>query len=76
MAEGIQFEIITSVGVLSESAKGWKKEVNLVKWNGREAKYDIREWSPEHTRMGKGITLTEEEFQKLCQLAAETEAMK
>ncbi len=76
MADGIQFEIVATIGILSESSRGWKKEVNLVKWNGREAKYDIREWSPDHTRMGKGVTLTAEEFQKLCQLASAGDQMK
>lgn len=68
MAESIQFEIVEHIAVLSESSRGWKKELNLVKWNGRDAKYDIREWSPDYTRMGKGITLTEEELCKLCQI--------
>ena len=58
MAE-IKCEITKHIGVLSESAKGWTKELNFVSWNDREPKYDIREWSPEHEKMGKGITLTE-----------------
>lgn len=57
----IKFEITEHLGTLGENARGWSKEVNLVSWNGREPKYDIREWSPDHTRMGKGITLTEDE---------------
>ena len=48
----ITFEIKESLGVLSESSRGWKKELNLVSWNGREPKYDIREWDPEHEKMG------------------------
>ena len=64
MAE-IKFEIVQSLGVLSTSAKGWTKELNLVSWNDREAKYDIREWSPDHQKMGKGITLSKEEFNEL-----------
>mgnify|MGYP002541120729 CR=1 FL=1 len=63
--ENIKFEIIEKVGVLSESKNGWKKELNLVSWNGREPKYDIRDWSEDHQKMGKGITLTEEEAIKL-----------
>jgi hypothetical protein len=46
----IKFEIKKTIGTLSESAKGWTKELNLVSWNGREPKYDIREWDPEHER--------------------------
>jgi hypothetical protein len=54
----ITFEITKAIGVLSESAKGWTKELNLVSWNGREPKYDVREWSPGHEKMGKGLTFT------------------
>ena len=64
MAE-LKFEITKSLGVLSENAKGWTKELNMVSWNEHEPKYDIREWSPDHTRMGKGVTLTEEEVNNL-----------
>ncbi|MBQ4095500.1 MAG: YdbC family protein [Oscillospiraceae bacterium] len=64
MAE-LTYEITETLGVLSENAKGWTKELNLISWNGREPKYDIREWSPDHTRMGKGVTLTNEEFDML-----------
>lgn len=64
MAE-LKFEITKNLGVLSENAKGWTKEINMVSWNEREPKYDLREWNPDHTRMGKGITLTEEEVETL-----------
>ena len=69
----ITFEIKKSLGVLSESTKGWTKELNLVSWNGREPKYDIREWDPEHENMGKGVTLTEEELTALKTLLEEFE---
>jgi hypothetical protein len=61
----LKYEIIKTIGVLSESPKGWTKELNLISWNEREPKYDIRDWSPDHEKMGKGITLTEEELIKL-----------
>ncbi|HHH84776.1 MAG TPA: hypothetical protein ENL15_02345 [Firmicutes bacterium] len=61
----ITVEIVQEIGVLSESGRGWTKELNLVSWNGREPKYDLREWSPEHEKMSKGITLTREEARKL-----------
>lgn len=64
MAE-IKFEIKETLGVLSESAKGWKKELNLISWNDKEAKYDIRDWDGEHAKMGKGVTLTAQELEKL-----------
>lgn len=64
MAE-IKFEIRKEFGILSESPKGWTKEFNLVSWNDKEPKYDIREWDPEHEKMGKGVTLNIEELKKL-----------
>ena len=64
----IKFEITEHIGVLSEGSKGWTKEINRVSWNDREPKIDIREWSPDHTKMGKGITLTDEEAHKLKEL--------
>ena len=64
----ITFEIVEHIGVLSENTKGWTKELNKVSWNGAAPKYDIREWAPEHEKMGKGVTLTEEEARKLKEL--------
>jgi hypothetical protein len=64
----IKFEIKEELGVISESAKGWTKELNLISWNGVEAKYDLRDWSPNHEKMGKGITLTADEVQELYKL--------
>ncbi|SKC91927.1 YdbC family protein [Maledivibacter halophilus] len=61
----IKYEIKEEIGVLSESSKGWAKELNLISWNDREAKYDLRDWAPGHEKMGKGITLTREEIKKL-----------
>lgn len=67
MAE-FTFEILETIGVLSESSKGWTKELNLISWNGGSPKYDIRDWAPGHEKMGKGITLTVEEAEKLKSL--------
>lgn len=67
----IKFAISKSLGTLGEGGKGWKKELNLVSWNEREPKLDIREWSPDHTRMGKGVTLTREEGTRLAGLLAD-----
>lgn len=64
----IKFEIIEAIGILSESSKGWKKELNLISWNEREPKYDIREWSSDHEKMGKGITISKEELKVLKEL--------
>lgn len=67
MAE-IKFEIKEILGVVSESSKGWKKELNLISWNDKEPKFDLREWDPNHEKMGKGVTLSREELQKLKEL--------
>ena len=64
MAE-IKYEIVKEIGILSENAKGWRKELNLVSWNGAKPKYDIRDWAPGREKMGKGITLTQEELDAL-----------
>jgi hypothetical protein len=64
----IKFEITQKIGVLSKTGKGWAKELNLVSWNDREPKYDIREWSPDGQTMGKGVTLTKEELAALKEL--------
>jgi hypothetical protein len=65
----ITFEIVKRLGALGPSSgKGWTKELNLVSWNGREAKLDIREWSPDHQKMGKGVTLSREEGEALARL--------
>ena len=60
-----KYEIVEELGVLSENNKGWRKELNLISWNDGEPKYDVRDWSPEHEKMGKGITLTKEEAKQL-----------
>ena len=67
----IKYDIVEELGVLSESAKGWQKELNLISWNGAEAKYDLRDWSPNREKMGKGITLTANEVQELYMLLTE-----
>ena len=64
----IKFEIKENIGTLSESAKGWTKELNLLSWNGAAPKYDLRDWAPEHEKMGKGITLSADEVQELYKL--------
>lgn len=73
MADNKEFDftIVDELGVLSTSPKGWTKELNLISWNGREPKFDIRDWAPEHAKMGKGITLSEEEIGALKKLLVE-----
>jgi hypothetical protein len=73
----LKFEIINQIGVISTSASGWNVELNRVSWNGNEPKYDVRSWSPDHTKMGKGITFSEEELVALSELLAkEVEFLK
>ncbi|WP_139365077.1 YdbC family protein [Litchfieldia alkalitelluris] len=69
MAE-IKYEIVKNIGVLSENQKGWRKELNLVSWNGREPKFDLRDWSEDHEKMGKGVTLSQEEVNALKEILA------
>lgn len=69
----IKYDIIKRIGTLSKSASGWTKEINLISWNDREAKYDIREWSPDRERRGKGVTLSTEELSALKELLNHTE---
>lgn len=64
----IKFEIEKEIGTISESPKGWTKELNLISWNGKEAKYDLRDWAPEHEKMGKGVTLSTDELKALKEL--------
>ncbi len=64
----IKYEIIKEIGMLSKSDSGWAKELNLISWNDRDAKYDIREWSPDGGKMGKGVTLSKEELLALKEL--------
>lgn len=69
----IKFEIVKEVGVLSETSKGWRKEINLVSWNGAAPMYDIRSWSPDKTKMSKGITLNDFELVRLLEIVKQQE---
>lgn len=70
MAE-LKYEITEELGSIGENARGWSKELNLVSWNDREPKYDLRDWAPDHSRMGKGVTLTIDELAALRDLLNE-----
>ncbi len=67
MAE-FKYEIVEHIGVISESSRGWTKELNRISWNGGTPKYDIRDWAPGHEKMGKGVTLSDAEMEKLKSL--------
>ena len=64
----IKYEIVKKIGVLSKASSGWAKELNLISWNDREPKYDLRDWSADGEKMGKGVTLTKEELSALKEL--------
>ena len=64
----IKYERVEEIGVLAETSKGWRKELNLVSWNGREPKYDLRDWSENHEKIGKGMALSKEELIKLKEI--------
>ncbi len=67
------YEIKKHLGVISEGSGGWTRELNLISWNGKEPKYDIRDWGPEHEKMGKGITLSAKDVKALLALFASIE---
>lgn len=70
MAE-FKYEIAEELGVIAETKSGWTKELNLISWNDRDPKYDIRDWAPDHEKMGKGISLSKEELIALKELLNE-----
>lgn len=70
MAE-FKYEIKEELGVISETGKGWARELNLISWNDGAPKYDIRDWAPDHVKMGKGMSLTKDELENLYNLIGE-----
>ncbi|MFC4619600.1 YdbC family protein [Camelliibacillus cellulosilyticus] len=68
MSDDFKYEVIETCGKLSEAENGWKKELTIVRWNNREPKYDIRNWSPQKDRMGRGVTFSKEEIISLKSL--------
>ena len=64
----IKYEIVEKIGILTEGSNGWNKELNLISWNEREPVLDIRTWSPDHEKMGKGLTITLEEAKVLREM--------
>ena len=65
----IKYEIVEHLGVISETARGWTREVHLISWNGHEPKIDVRDWAPDHSKMSKGLTFTKEELVELTKIA-------
>ena len=68
MVDEINYEIVQPIGVIKTTSAYWTREVNIISWSGRPARFDIRDWSPEHNKPYKGLTFTKEEMYKLCEL--------
>ena len=64
----VRFEILEHIGVLSTHSTGWNKELNIVRWNGGQPKYDIRDWDLDHEHMSRGVTLHEKEMRQMFDL--------
>ena len=64
----ITFDLEEHVGIIGISPTGWKKELNMVAWNGTAAKYDLREWDEDHSHMSRGITMNKEEIKSLSEI--------
>ena len=71
MSTDFSFEIMAQLGVIQEYPTGWMKELNIISWNGNFPKYDIRDWSPNHEHMSRGITLSEAEMARMLEAVAE-----
>ena len=65
----IKYDIVERLGTISETSRGWTRDVNMISWNGREPKIDIRDWSPDQSKMSKGLTFTKEELAELVKIA-------
>ncbi len=62
----IKFDVVKELGVISENPKnGWSRELNLVSWNDREPKYELRDWSADKSKMNKGFSMTADEVKTL-----------
>ena len=68
-----KYEIVQELGVISTNASGWTRELNLISWNDRPAKFDIRDWSPDHEKIGKGLTLSDEDIMSLKEILKDLE---
>lgn len=71
MAKEFKYEIIKEIGILSTNKSGWNREINMVSWNDAKPKLDIRDWAPDHEKMGKGVSLTAEEVAVLQEILEE-----
>ena len=72
--EAVSFTILEHLGVLRASALGWARELNYISWCDRPAKFDIRDWTPDHKKSSRGITLTDYEMNKICEWVGQRNA--
>ena len=70
----VSFTILEHLGVLRASASGWARELNYISWCDRPAKFDIRDWTPDHKKSSRGITLTDYEMSKICEWVSQRNA--
>jgi len=70
------FEIVEKIGIINSFPTGWNREINLVSWNGGQAKYDIRDWDHSHEHMSKGVRLHAGEMRKMLRLLADRDELK
>lgn len=70
----IVYDIKKRLGVISKLGNGWTKEINLVSWNGGEPRYELRSWSPDHRRMGRGISFDGEELVSLREILVQLDS--
>lgn len=67
MGKSFTFELLERLGTISTN-KGISREVNIVSWNGKPAKIDIRGWDDDHENPTKGLALTEDEAKALYEI--------
>ena len=71
MAE-LKYQIRRHLAVLNRNERtGWTKEANVVAWNDGAEKLDIRDWNPDHSKMSRGVTLSEDEARILSKALIE-----
>lgn len=74
MGSRVTWDIKQNLGAIYSTRRGrkegdaWMKEVNIVSWNGGLPKIDIRDWTEDHERMTKGITLSESEAKEVMEI--------
>lgn len=67
------FEVLEDHGILSTKSKGWNRHLTTTQWGDHPPKYDIRDWSPGFEKMGKGISLSQDELRQLRDLLNQME---